>query len=211
MDARELAVEGALEILLPVHPDRRGLFCPLYEEADFADLPGGPFRAVRSGLSVNRRGVVRGVHYSPGTAEGPGAAKVVVCAAGEALDLVVDLREGSPTFGRSDSVPLDPRRPRAVYCPPGVGHAFLARAEGTVLLYLLSTPYRPGEERAVSALDPALRLPVPLGPEPVLSDQDRGAPTLAQARERGLLPSYRPRTPPAGGAPGPSGRRRTET
>jgi epimerase EvaD len=192
MEARELGVAGALEISPPVFPDRRGLFCPLYEEADLADLPGGPpFRAVRSGLSVNRAGVVRGVHYARSS---PGTAKIVLCPAGEALDLVVDVREGSPTFGCWDSVRLDPERPRAVYCPPGVGHAFVSLTEGTVLLYLLSTPYRPEDELAVSVLDPALGLPVPRRPEPVMSDQDGDAPPLAEALARGLLPRYRPRT-----------------
>lgn len=191
MKARELAVAGALEITPPVFPDRRGLFCPVYQEADYAAvLDGPPFRVVRSGLSVNRTGVVRGVHYAPSD---PGTAKIVLCAAGEALDLVVDVRAGSPTFGRWDSVRLDPARPRAVYCPPGVGHAFVSLAEGTVLVYLLSTPYRPEDELAVSVLDPALGLPVPRRPVPVMSDRDRTAHTLAEALDRGLLPRYRPR------------------
>ncbi|MBL3808349.1 dTDP-4-dehydrorhamnose 3,5-epimerase family protein [Streptomyces sp. BRB081] len=186
-ETRELAVTGALEIPLPVFPDQRGLFCPLYEEPDFAELPGSPpFRAVRSGLSVNHANVVRGVHYS-GTAN---TAKLLFCPAGEALDLVVDVREGSPTFGCWDSVRLSPNRPRAVYCPPGVGHAFVSLVPDTVVLYLLSTPYRPEEEAAVSVLDPALGLPVPRQSDPVLSDSDRAAPTLAEALERGLLPSY---------------------
>ncbi|MGY1456687.1 dTDP-4-dehydrorhamnose 3,5-epimerase family protein [Streptomyces sp. SS8] len=191
METRELAVAGALEITPPVFPDRRGLFCPVYQEADYTAVPGGPpFRVVRSGLSVNRTGVVRGVHYARSA---PGTAKIVLCAAGEALDLVVDVRSGSPTFGRWDSVRLGPARPRAVYCPPDVGHAFVSLAEGTVLVYLLSTPYRPEDELAVSALDPALGLPVPHRPEPVMSDRDRTAPTLAEALDRGLLPEYRPR------------------
>lgn len=186
-ETRELAVAGTLEISLPVFPDQRGLFCPLYEELDFADLPGAPsFRAVRSGLSVNHANVVRGVHYSR-TAN---TAKIVFCPAGEALDLVVDVREGSPTFGRWDSVRLFPTRPRAVYCPPGVGHAVVSLAPDTVVLYLLSTPYRPEDELTVSVLDPALGLPVPRQPEPVLSEPDRAAPPLAEAMARGLLPRY---------------------
>ncbi|MEU6083141.1 dTDP-4-dehydrorhamnose 3,5-epimerase [Streptomyces sp. NPDC047108] len=212
MEARELAVEGALEITPPVFPDRRGLFCPVYQEADFADLLGGlpatansqPFRVVRSGMSVNRAGVVRGVHYAR---PGAGTAKVVLCAAGEALDLVVDVRAGSPTFGRWDSVRLDPARPRAVYCPPGVGHAFVSLTEGTVLVYLLSTPYRPEDERAVSVLDPALRLPLPRDADPVLSDQDRAAPPLAEALDRGLLPGHHSYTGPPAGPPTEGGRK----
>ncbi|MFJ7422956.1 dTDP-4-dehydrorhamnose 3,5-epimerase family protein [Streptomyces uncialis] len=188
MEARELAVEGALEIVPPLFPDRRGAFCPLYEEGGFAELPGTPrFRVVRSGLSVNHAGVVRGVHYSRGLS---GTAKVVLCAAGEVLDLVVDVRAGSPTFGRWEAVRLSAARPRAVYCPPGVGHAFVSLTEGTTVVYLMSTPYRPGDELAVSVLDPVLGLPVPRRPEPVMSEQDRAAPPLTEALERGLLPRY---------------------
>ncbi|NJQ03811.1 dTDP-4-dehydrorhamnose 3,5-epimerase family protein [Streptomyces zingiberis] len=204
MEARELAVAGALEITPPSFPDPRGLFSPVYQEADWAAVTGGePFRPVRCALSVNHAGVVRGVHYSRSA---PATAKAVLCAAGEALDLVVDVRRGSPTFGRWDAVPLSADRPRAVYCPPGAGHAFVARAEGTVLLYLLSTPYRPAEDGAVSAFDPALGLPVPPLPGAVVSAADRDAPPLAEALGRGLLPVYRPGARPPGAAapvPGP--------
>ncbi|MGD9483615.1 dTDP-4-dehydrorhamnose 3,5-epimerase family protein [Streptomyces sp. TRM70308] len=206
MHARELGVAGALEITPPVHPDRRGTFCPVYQEADYAAvLDGPPFRVARTALSVNHSGVARGVHYAR---PGSDTAKVVLCAAGTALDLVVDVRVGSPTFGRWDAVRLRPDRPRAVYCPPGVGHAFVAEAEGTVVVYLLSTPYRPEDEGAVSLSDPALGLPLPRGGEPVVSDRDLAAPALAEALDRGLLPHYRPDA--GGGAEGHS-RRRTET
>ena len=89
----------------------------------------------------------------------PGQAKYVQCSAGALLDVVVDIRVGSPTFGRWDAVRLDARGLRAVYLSEGLGHAFLALADGTVATYLCSTAYNPGAEHGVNPLDPALDLP----------------------------------------------------
>ncbi|MBW1600585.1 dTDP-4-dehydrorhamnose 3,5-epimerase family protein [Streptomyces sp. JJ66] len=192
MRTRELAVAGAVEVTPPAFEDERGLFSPLYQEGDTPWAGGAarePFRVARTALSVNRAGVVRGVHYT--RPEAVGTAKVVFCPAGEVLDLVVDVREGSPTFGHWDSLHLASGRPRALYCPPGVGHAFVSLAEESVLVYLLSTPYRPEDDLAVTVYDPVLELPVPRRRDALMSPRDRAAPTLAEARARGLLPPYR--------------------
>ena len=105
-------------------------------------------------------------------------------------DVVVDLREGSATFGRWDSVLIDDVHRRAVYVPEGLGHALLSLDDVTTVAYLCSAPYAPGREHAVHPLDPELGIQWPAGIEPLLSDKDRQAPTLAEAREQGLLPSY---------------------
>ena len=97
--------------------------------------------------------------------------------------IVVDVRAGSPTFGVSDAVLLDSERPRAVFLAEGLGHAFLSLADGSSVTYLVSSGYSPGREFGVSPLDPDLALPWPADVEPVLSDKDRAAPTLAQALE----------------------------
>jgi dTDP-4-dehydrorhamnose 3,5-epimerase len=103
--------------------------------------------------------------------------------------VVVDLRVGSPTFGTFEAVELDGRSCRAVYLAEGLGHAFVALEDDTVMAYLCSTPYNPGAEHGISPLDPALALPWPDG-EPVLSENDAAAPTLAEAAACGLLPDY---------------------
>ncbi|MEV8535721.1 dTDP-4-dehydrorhamnose 3,5-epimerase family protein [Streptomyces sp. NPDC051211] len=183
MRTRELAVPGALEFTPDLHRDDRGLFVSTFEEREFRPL----FPVRQASQSVSRRGVVRGVHY---TAVSPGTEKYVHCPRGAALDFVVDLRVGSPAFGTWDSVLLDEHHFRAVYLPPGVGHAFVALEDHTVMSYLLSAGYVPEHERAVSVLDPALGLPIPAGLTPVLSDRDREALTLAEAAARGLLPFF---------------------
>ena len=119
----------------------------------------------------------------------PGQAKYVYCPAGQVLDVVVDLRVGSPTFGAHSAVRLDGDRPRAVFVPEGVGHAFVSLAAASSVAYLVSTPYAPEREFGIDPMDPELALPWPEGIEFELSAKDRAAPSLAEARERGLLPT----------------------
>nr|ACN39733.1 SibJ [Streptosporangium sibiricum] len=184
MKTRELAVDGALELTLPVFPDERGMFCPIYQDGALSV----PFPIRRSALSVNRAGAARGIHYAPG---GDGPTKIVHCVSGSAIDFVVDVRVGSPTFGHWDTILLDADLPRAVYLPAGLGHGFVALTGGTVVSYLMTTAYQAGDEQPVSLLDPALGLPLPAAQELVMSPADRAAPTLAEALGRGLLPPYR--------------------
>ncbi|NUW39626.1 dTDP-4-dehydrorhamnose 3,5-epimerase family protein [Nonomuraea rhodomycinica] len=189
MKARELAVAGAYEFIPEIFPDDRGLFVSPFQHAAFEAAAGHPLFPVRqTNHSRSRRGVVRGVHY---TVTPPGTAKYVYCPQGRSLDIIVDVRTGSPTYGRWEAVLLDPREFRCLYFPVGVGHAFVALEDDTVMSYMLSQEYMPEHELALSALDPELGLPVPeeLG-EPIVSPRDGAAPTLEEARRAGLLPSY---------------------
>ncbi|MYV49601.1 dTDP-4-dehydrorhamnose 3,5-epimerase family protein [Streptomyces sp. SID2888] len=185
--ARELKVAGAFEFTPRVFPDRRGLFVDTFQLPGFIEAVGHPFHMAQASQSRSRRGVVRGVHF---TATPPGMAKYVHCTRGRALDLVVDLRVGSPTFGQWDTVELDQEHYRATYLPVGVGHAFVALEDDTTMVYLMSGDYVPRDEHAVSPLDPDLALPLDLDGEPVLSDRDRGAPALMEALRLGILPDY---------------------
>lgn len=188
VNVRKLAVDGALEFTPRVFRDPRGVTVSPYQESAFVAAVGGPpFPIAQTLHSESRRGVVRGVHY---TVTPPGTAKYVFCARGEALDIVVDIRVGSPTFGRWDAVVLDGRDFKSLYLPVGVGHAFVARADETAMCYLMSTLYLPERELALSALDPGLGLPIPADIDPILSDRDRAAPTIAEALAQGLLPDY---------------------
>ncbi|MEU8828725.1 dTDP-4-dehydrorhamnose 3,5-epimerase [Streptomyces sp. NPDC048636] len=187
MKVRELAVPGAWEITPEVHRDDRGAFVAHYVSSAFTEAIGHPLRLGQNHHSVSRRGAVRGVHYADVP---PGQAKVVTCTGGQLLDVVVDLRTGSPTFGRWDSVRLDPVSCRAVYLEEGLGHAFVALADTTVAAYLNSEEYNPAAEHEINPFDPALALPWPDDLEHLVSARDRSAPTLAEAERAGLLPSY---------------------
>ncbi len=186
MEARELSIAGAWVFEPTVFPDRRGVFAAPYQAGVFRAALGFDLAVAQTNHSVSARGVIRGVHFADTP---PGQAKYVYCPRGALLDVVVDVRVGSPTFGTHEAVELDARSCRAVYLAEGLGHAFMALEDDTVMAYLCSTPYTPGAEHGISPLDPALALPWPAGPAPLLSDKDAAAPTLAEARDRGLLPA----------------------
>lgn len=187
MQFRRLSVPDAYEFSPRTFPDDRGLFVAPFQEEAFRTAVGHPLRLGQSNHSVSRRGTIRGVHFADTP---PGQAKYVYCPRGSLLDVVVDIRVGSPTFGRWDAIKLDSRGFRAMYLAEGLGHGFVALEDDTVMTYICSEPYNPAGEHGITPLDPALDLPWPADIEPVLSAKDRDAPTLAEAREQGLLPVY---------------------
>ncbi|MET9556554.1 dTDP-4-dehydrorhamnose 3,5-epimerase family protein [Streptomyces sp. NPDC006645] len=188
MRTRQLDLDGAVEFRPPVHRDERGDFVSPFTAPDFSGATGRPdFPVAQISYSTSSRGTVRGIHF---TRHPPGMAKYVCCLRGAALDFVVDLRQGSPTFGRWESVRLDGESKRALYLPVGIGHAFLALQDDTLMSYAMSGAYVPENELSVSPLDPDLALPIPADLEPVMSDRDRTAPRLADQAANGMLPDY---------------------
>ncbi|MBM7770000.1 dTDP-4-dehydrorhamnose 3,5-epimerase [Actinokineospora baliensis] len=187
MQARELRVPDAFEFTPRTFPDARGVFVSPFQGESFAKAVGHPFTVAQTNHSRSRKGSVRGLHFADVP---PGQAKYVYCPQGALLDFVVDIRVGSPTFGVWDVVRLDPVDFRAVYVPEGVGHGFVALEDDTVISYLCSTGYNPSAERGINPLDPALALPWAPDLEPLMSDKDVAAPSLAEAEAAGLLPNY---------------------
>jgi dTDP-4-dehydrorhamnose 3,5-epimerase len=118
-----------------------------------------------------------------------------MCVRGAIVDVVVDIRVGSPTFGQWEAVPLDDVGRHAVYLSEGLGHAFMALKEDTTVVYLCSTPYAPTREHGIHPLDPAIGIVWPEADRagrpvtPVLSDKDAAAPSLEEAAAAGLLPT----------------------
>ncbi|MET9595415.1 dTDP-4-dehydrorhamnose 3,5-epimerase family protein [Streptomyces sp. NPDC006516] len=189
MQSRQLAVDGAFEFRPQVFTDERGLFVSPFQETAARQALGHPlFPVAQTNHSLSRRGTIRGAHY---TLTPPGIAKYVYCARGRALDIVIDVRLGSPTYGRSETVLLDQEDFRAVYFPVGVAHAFVALEDRTVMSYMLSGEYVPENELALSVFDPVLDLSLPSDFEPVMSERDLAAPTLETAEKSGTLPEYR--------------------
>jgi dTDP-4-dehydrorhamnose 3,5-epimerase len=183
---RELAVPDSYVLELVPHGDARGRFTEWYRADVLAEATGFRLPLAQANHSVSARGVLRGVHFA---LVPPGQAKYVYCPAGRVLDVVIDVRVGSPTFGVHDSVLLDSDQPRAVYLAEGLGHAFLSLADASSVTYLVSTGYSPGREFGVHPMDPELGLPWPTDIEFELSAKDTAAPSLTQAREQGLLPT----------------------
>ena len=186
MQIRELAVPDSYVLDLVPHGDARGRFTEWYRADVLAEALGFQLTVAQANHSVSARGALRGVHFA---LVPPGQAKYVYCPAGRVLDVVLDVRVGSPAFGVHDSVLLDSEQPRAVYLAEGLGHAFVSLADASSVTYLVSTGYSPGREFGVHPMDPDLDLPWPADLEFELSAKDTAAPTLAQAREQGLLPT----------------------
>lgn len=193
MKFRELAVPGAWEITPVIHGDSRGAFLESYKSDAFAEVVGHRLDLRQVNTSVSAAGVVRGIHFADVP---PSQAKYVTCLTGAILDVVIDIRVGSPTFGTWDTVILDDVDRRAVYLSEGLGHAFCALDDGTTVQYLCSAEYAPGREHGVQPLDPEVAIEWPTHdrqgrPLAVsLSAKDEQAPSLAVALAEGLLPSY---------------------
>jgi dTDP-4-dehydrorhamnose 3,5-epimerase len=109
---------------------------------------------------------------------------------GSIIDYVVDIRVGSPTFGQWDSVTLTSESREAVIVEPGLGHGFVALEDDTVVTYLVSDVFRPEREHGINPLDPEIGLIFPVGIEPILSDKDVEAPSLAEALRTSALPKW---------------------
>lgn len=186
MKVRPLTIEGAFEVTPALHSDSRGTFLEWYRFDALAAAVGHPLDLAQANLSTSARGVVRGVHFADVP---PGQAKYVTCVSGSVLDVVVDIRVGSPTFGAWEGVLLDDEERRAVYLAEGLGHGFCALTEGATVAYLCSTTYRPGHEHGIDPLDPELGITWP-ATVPVLSTKDADAPSLSEALAAGLLPDY---------------------
>ena len=192
VEFRPLKIQGAWEITTKHFGDDRGVFLEWFKQPVFADTVGHDFTLAQANCSVSAAGVLRGIHYADVP---PGQAKYVTCPSGAILDVVVDLRVGSDTFGQWDAVQLDSVKRNAIYLSEGLGHGFLSLKDASTIMYLCSTPYNPAGEHEVHPLDPAIGIDWPtIGIDGQalsfeLSAKDQAAPTLAEAREAGALPS----------------------
>ncbi|OBG75184.1 MULTISPECIES: dTDP-4-dehydrorhamnose 3,5-epimerase [unclassified Mycobacterium] len=189
MKARELKVPGAWEITPTIHGDSRGQFFEWLTDKGFSSFAGHSLDVKQANCSVSSAGVLRGLHFAQLP---PSQAKYVTCVSGSVFDVVVDIREGSPTFGQWDSVLLDDTDRRTIYLSEGLAHGFLALQDNSTVVYLCSAEYNPGREHTIRATDPALAIEWPLvdGAPPTLSERDAAAPSFDDVRSSGLLPSW---------------------
>jgi dTDP-4-dehydrorhamnose 3,5-epimerase len=183
---RELSISGAWEITPTVHADSRGMFFEWFTDDEFAAMTGHRLDLRQANCSVSSAGVLRGLHFAQLP---PSQAKYVTCTRGAVFDVVVDIRVGSPTFGRWDSVLLDDVDRRSIYVSEGLAHGFLALQDDSTVTYMCSAPYDPRREHTINALDPAIGIAWPRT-DVTLSERDAGAPSLGEVRTAGLLPSW---------------------
>ena len=192
MQTRELGIPGSVLFTPQLHSDARGTFVEWYRHEALEEAIGHRLDLRQANLSVSGKGVVRGIHYA---LVPPGQAKYVTVTNGSILDFIVDVRDGSPTFGRWDSVVLDDRDRCSLYLSEGLGHAFVALEDRTTVSYLVSEVFNPDRELGIDPFDEEIGLVFP--PDLIdleLSDKDRGAPGLSEARARGLLPTWQDST-----------------
>ena len=188
MDFEVLPIAGALVITPRQHGDERGTFFEWFKAPTLTERVGHEFTVAQANCSISTRGTLRGIHYADVP---PGQAKYVTCLSGQVLDVIVDLRVGSPTFGTWDRVVLDTKTRKLVYIPEGLGHGFVALEDDSTVVYLCSTTYNPSGEREVDPFDPDLSIDWGISKEQAsLSAKDAAAPGLALAQEQGLLPDY---------------------
>ncbi len=189
MQVRELSVPGAWEITPTIHGDSRGMFYEWLKDREFTAFAGHRLDVRQANCSVSSAGVLRGLHFAQVP---PSQAKYVTCVSGSVFDVAVDIRLGSPTFGRWDSVLLNDKDRRTIYISEGLAHGFLALQDNSTVMYLCSAEYIPQREHTICATDPELAIDWPLvdGAAPSLSDRDAAAPSFDEVRASGLLPTW---------------------
>ncbi len=178
MRAVSTHLPGLVVVEPSVFPDERGFFCETYRREWHAEV-GIPddVRFIQDNHSRSTRGVLRGLHFHVGD----GAAKLVRCARGRILDVAVDLRRGSPTYGRWEGVELDEESMRELFVPVGFAHGFCVLSEVADVLYKQSAYYSPEIERAIAWDDPDVGIDWPLAAaDLIVSDRDAAAPRLRE-------------------------------
>jgi dTDP-4-dehydrorhamnose 3,5-epimerase len=173
MTIDETSLPGVLLLERPVFRDARGFFRELWRAEAF-EAAGLPARFVQDNLSYSTRGVLRGLHYQHPQPQG----KLICVLRGSIHDVAVDIRAGSPTFGRWVGVALDAESGRQLYVPEGFAHGFAVTGADALVLYKCTAPYRPGAEGSIRWDDPDLDIAWPLI-DPVLSPKDAAAARLA--------------------------------
>lgn len=187
MEIYETAVRDLFRIQPKLLNDSRGFFFEAFKEGRLAEETGHAFVPRQVNYSVSQRNTLRGVH---GVVNPPGQAKYVTCVRGRVLDVVVDLRVGSPTFGAYETTLLDEREGTSLYIAEGLAHGFLTLTDDAWMNYLCSTEYIPGTQFDINPLDPELGIAWGFTEPPLISDKDAAAPSLAEVIAAGILPDY---------------------
>jgi dTDP-4-dehydrorhamnose 3,5-epimerase len=178
MKLLETRIDGLVLLAPAVHGDERGFFVETWRR-DAWDAAGVPIDFVQDNHSRSRRGTVRGIHFQTH----PGQGKLVRCARGSVLDVVVDLRRGSPTFGEWESFELDDVHGHQLWIPIGFGHGFCVLSETADFVYKCTNYYDAATESGIRFDDPDVGIEWPSDVELLYSERDRNAPRLAEVAD----------------------------
>lgn len=181
MQIVQTGIAGLLEIVPEVYPDNRGWFLEFYKEGPF-HAHGIDYKFTQENVSYSKKGVVRGLHFQR---EPWQQAKLVSVLQGKVMDVVVDLRKGSETFGKSYSYILDSERHNLLMVPDGFAHGFAA-LEDSLFLYKSSGVYNREAESGILWNDPELKIKWPFE-NPILSEKDGKLPTLNELLRKSVI------------------------
>lgn len=173
----ETKLDGVVLLEPEVHGDARGFMVETYSRDLWAEL-GIEVEFVQQNHSRSSRGTLRGLHFQTE----PGQAKLVRCPRGRIFDVAVDLRRGSPTFGRWEGYELDDESHRQLFVPVGFGHGFAVLSETADVTYQLSSVYDPATESGIAWDDPDVGVEWPVD-DPLLSERDKAAPHLDEVAD----------------------------
>ena len=188
MEFTELPIKGAWLAESKLHGDSRGNFSEWFKKSEIASNTGLVFEAVQANISTSHKGVLRGIHYSLADV---GQAKWVTCVSGSVLDAIVDIRDGSPTYGKYEIIKLEPKSGKSVLIGPGLGHGFIALEDSSSVAYLLSSQYSPVDESEINPFDSEIGIGWGIEiAEAILSEKDKNAPSLKTQKANGKLPKY---------------------
>ncbi len=180
-----MKIKGCWVFEPKIFHDDRGHFLEWFQDSTFREQTGTDFHIAQANYSVSKAGVIRGIHFAKNP---PGQAKYVTCLTGSVFDVVVDLRRGSPTFGKWDSITIDSRNPMAVYIPSGIGHAFMALEEDSTFIYLCDQRYNPSNEFDISPFDKSIGIDWPKNIAAFLSSKDKNGSSFEELLEH--YPEY---------------------
>ena len=186
MKTTPLSIDGSWKIDFQRFDDNRGYFYESFKEEDFKTLIGRNFKIKQTNTSSSSKGSVRGIHFAMVP---PSQAKLVQCQRGSIRDYVIDIRVGSPTFGKFEVVELGENSASAVFIEEGLAHAFVALENHTVVTYYVSEKYNPEREKGINPFDKTLNVKWP-DLELILSEKDKQAISLDESKAQGLLPNY---------------------
>jgi len=188
-DTKKFNVLGVRNLDIVEHFDSRGSFTEIISNRFLLNNQLGFFEFAQLNFSVSQKNTFRGIHFSKSFRP---QHKLVMCLEGSITDFIVDIRIGSPTYGKVDRFELSSKVKQIIFIPSGCGHGFLARENNSLVLYAQSSEYSPSEEFELSAFDESLKLNIVDIDNLILSNKDRVAPKLESLKSDNFLPLFNP-------------------